>query len=457
MAISRKPAYSYDDLNSIYQQDLNRPASQDEYAGWVNGDYTGTPDDLGAIGLQIYNSDEAQGVRRRKAAPPTDSTNGTNPPAPPVNQSGASSGSPESAVQNYYTTYLGRAANADDPQKWLTGAYGYGTDLPTIENAIRNSGEAQAYAKAHPGSGGGTSGGGTGDPGDYLLSLLQGGMDRDQAIAQTSKQYNLPPGVDGYPLWYAGNNTIGLKGSYLANVNGVWNKVMRGPEGAGGGGGPKAGGFTLPSLSLPQLGASATPPGSSGIYRPDYLQQLGQDPFSQSIAGGITAAMDAAAGRLHSTPQQRAIAMEGARAPYESARKVQLENAKAALADRGTLGEPGQQSGLLSDAVGRIETSLAPAYTGAVSNAMSLLDQNEQQAITQLLQGASTGTQRQQVLSDIALRELDQNRLWNQFLAQLGLDRDKAMYDVQLGQGNQLLTLFQLYIQQAQVAAGGYI
>lgn len=71
-----------------------------------------------------------------------------------------------SAVQGFYQKYLGRAANPNDPQTWLSGGYGYGSDLGSIENAIKGSGEAQAYAKAQ---GGGSQGAGGGD----LMSRIQ--------------------------------------------------------------------------------------------------------------------------------------------------------------------------------------------------------------------------------------------------------------------------------------------
>ena len=53
-----------------------------------------------------------------------------------------------SAVEGYYTKYLGRNANPGDAQTWLSGGYGYGTDLPTIENAIKSSPEALVYRTA---------------------------------------------------------------------------------------------------------------------------------------------------------------------------------------------------------------------------------------------------------------------------------------------------------------------
>jgi len=51
-----------------------------------------------------------------------------------------------SAVNGYYTKYLGRAAAPTDAQTWLTGGYGGDTSLSGIEGQIKSSGEAQAYA-----------------------------------------------------------------------------------------------------------------------------------------------------------------------------------------------------------------------------------------------------------------------------------------------------------------------
>jgi hypothetical protein len=69
---------------------------------------------------------------------------------------------------------------------------------------------------------------------------------------------------------------------------------------------------------------------------------------------------------------------------------------------------------------------LAPPTPGAISD--------------RLLQQDETNVRRQQVLGDIALRSLDQNRLWNQFLAQYGLDRDKVQWDMQHGNTDQYLS-----------------
>lgn len=51
------PQPTYDQVNALYQQSLGRPASQDEYQGWIGGRYGAT--DLQGIGSQIANSGEA--------------------------------------------------------------------------------------------------------------------------------------------------------------------------------------------------------------------------------------------------------------------------------------------------------------------------------------------------------------------------------------------------------------
>lgn len=138
-----------------------------------------------------------------------------------------------------------------------------------------------------------------------------------------------------------------------------------------------------------------------------------------------------------------AQAIEGARMPYEIARRSQLANARGDLANRGLLSEPGHQQGPEVSSIQRIEEGLAPAYTGAISD--------------RLLQQDQTAVQRQQVLGDIALRSLDQNRLWNQFLAQYGLDRDRVQYDMQHGNTEQYLELLQIWLANGRTASEGYV
>jgi hypothetical protein len=229
-----------------------------------------------------------------------------------------------------------------------------------------------------------------------------------------------------------------------------------GSTGAGESGGGSGGGLSDSALmSLLGAGNYFGGPGSGGVYGDANLQQVGQDPLSLLLSGGLSQLVGDASSRMHSTPQQQAMAMENARLPYEQARKIQLRNAEDALASRGILGEPGQRSGALSGAVGRIETDLAPAYTSAINNALLGLDDQERNWANTLNGAIQTGTNRQSALSDIALRSLDQNRLFNQFLATYGLDRARTMAELANGQNDQLLRLLEIYVtQQGNVNAG---
>lgn len=53
-----------------------------------------------------------------------------------------------------YQQYLGRGASQDEYANWANGTYGP-PNLPSIQQQIQNSGEAQAYRVAHPSNGGG--------------------------------------------------------------------------------------------------------------------------------------------------------------------------------------------------------------------------------------------------------------------------------------------------------------
>jgi hypothetical protein len=79
-------AFSYDDLNALYQKYLHRSASQDEYQSWLSGTYG--PPNLQSIDQQIASSDEAQRVagtgRYGPPAAPTPSAPVVQPPAPPA-------------------------------------------------------------------------------------------------------------------------------------------------------------------------------------------------------------------------------------------------------------------------------------------------------------------------------------------------------------------------------------
>ena len=66
-------------------------------------------------------------------------------------------------------------------------------------------------------------------------------------------------------------------------------------------------------------------------------------------------------------------------------------------------------------------------------------------------------TDRQRVLSEIALGTLDRNMVWNQFLAEFGLKRDMALEAVTSGRIEDLNTILALFQQYVNTSAGGYV
>ena len=93
-------------------------------------------------------------------------------------------------IREAYRTYLGRDASDDEVANWESGAYGYGNNPAAWVDAIRNSGEAQAYAARSQGGGGGGSeaqgGGGDG-----------GGGEPEQGPTPTNTDPEPSPGTGG--------------------------------------------------------------------------------------------------------------------------------------------------------------------------------------------------------------------------------------------------------------------
>lgn len=300
-------------------------------------------------------------------------------------------------------------------------------------------------------------------PYDAFTALLGNGGDPQSIVDEVNAMFGLGSGNSAE--YYApgthdssGLAYIGLPNGYFANdqANGGWSWHVRGPETGGGGGGSGGGGSS--STIDPSLLAKLFSAGSGGVFGNNNLQQVGTDPFSQLIEGGL-AALIASGGKGigGNTPQEEAAAMEAARAPYEAARKVQLTNAQAALADRGLLSETSPGTGLESDAVGRIETNLAPSYTAAIDqNLLELRNQSNQEAQT-LLNTLTASTNRQSALSQIALQELAQNQSFQEFLATFGLQKDQVLYQLANGQSSQLISLIEAFLQATGTAGGGFI
>lgn len=276
---------------------------------------------------------------------------------------------------------------------------------------------------------------------DYLASLLNSGVDRTAAIGEAGKDLNLQPGQDGYPLYYDANKTIGLHNDYLAFVDGQWKVVPRGPEGSGQGAaasGPPAG-FNPAQFGLP--------PAASKAGTPD-------DPFTAILQGRLT---DLIGNNGHYDPSTEALSLENARQAADRGRHAEYSGALSELANRGLLPEdtPGGQGGLALDSLGRIERNdIAPLFSNAVRDYQI----NDANNASQRLMGAlGTGVQEQGTLGNIAVQTLAENNKFSEFLADFGLRRDQALYDIQSGQASSLLMAFQQWLQGTGISAGGAI
>jgi len=79
------------------------------------------------------------------------------------------------------------------------------------------------------------------------------------------------------------------------------------------------------------------------------------------------------------------------------------------------------------------------------------------QRVQTLLSTAKTVGDRQAMLSDIALRSLDQNQDWHRFLAEFGLQREQVMEAMQMGRANAVVQLLDLYARTGQTTSTGYV
>jgi hypothetical protein len=162
----------------------------------------------------------------------------------------------------------------------------------------------------------------------------------------------------------------------------------------------------------------------------------------------------------------------GARERFGRMQQGLTEDARATLAESGGLSLPGVEQGGTNAAIRRISERIAPDFASelreleaeALDTSNASLMQSLQLATgmsadmaRNVLSGAQTTTQRQQILAGIALDSLSQNMQWNQFLAQFGLDRVRLEEEIRMGRIATLVPLLQLFLQGAQTAAGGYI
>ena len=266
-------------------------------------------------------------------------------------------------------------------------------------------------------------------------------------------------------------------------------------------------------------GQGAEIPGQLGWEAQNQLSHLmgqqGQSaaletPLGQNVQQQLEELL-ATGGQLPADAQRRALEMETLRDPIEAFRQAQLAQGQAELARRGLMGQGPEEAfmgGLeerlapmyaqagrdlaLADATRREQryaTALAAAQNMSAQQAQrreALYQQVLDRAVAQgdtaalrredrlattlqlatgmsqeqsrnLLATAQSWTERQQMLSSVVQKALDQDFLWNSFLAEYGLKRDQAMEMIQSGRLNAILPVLQQFLTQIGVAGEGYV
>ena len=282
-----------------------------------------------------------------------------------------------------------------------------------------------------------------------------------------------------------------IKNFGAPNAQWAWQPTNGAPgSGATGGGTGSGARSTVGDLrSLYQtLGSQYGGVGGQGITNGD-LQQVGQDPLSQLITGALAAFIgnegktrfggdveSALAGLLDRGGElddaQVARRYESARELLDKGRRTMVNDLEGDLVGRNLLSEPGIPQGAHVGGVQRVTEKLAPEFSRALrdiytdesakadTRLMTSLQMATGMASDQarnLLAGIGEGTARQVALSDLALRQLQTNMAWSQFLAEFGLNRDKVMYDIQNGQVEDILPILQAFMQLAGMSNQGYV
>lgn len=248
---------------------------------------------------------------------------------------------------------------------------------------------------------------------------------------------------------------------------------LLGSIGGGGGGGTGGGGLNLVGQPL-QPGVNQVGQDDFSVMLDNALQSLisggGSTPFGNSISATLADIISHGGNVPGSNGTEQSL--NAARDAEAQAYSGQLADAKNSLADRGLMAIPGQDSGSQNLAINRITQSLAQPYSGAVAgieqHAMDLANTNLNDALSlatgmsrdqtnAILGSIGSGTQRQQVLSQIALDTLAQNTQWNEFLATYGLQKDQIAEQLAQGRITSLVPLLQLFLQLSQQSSQGFI
>lgn len=340
-------------------------------------------------------------------------------------------------VIDYYNSNYGQY----DPQASLVAGshdqVNFGADYGNID--VLGDQEGARFNWWNPvGSGG--AGAGVPPPPSPLFKMLGGSrsFDPSQAIPNS--------GISGY-------------GSF----GGAQGQASPGLDGAGAGAG---------------AGAGFDPAGGGG--------NVGQDPLSQAIMSALGGSLQSGSSPLGNQVAQQLMGIIGAggttpnmtqqlinaRANAATMQQSMLSDADAALADRGLASTPGVPQGASAGAVERISQQIAPSFASALSDisqhGMDLSQESLLQSLSlatglsedqahNVLGAINAGTNRQQVLANIALQSLSLNQDWNKFLLNYGLDQQQLAENISNGRIDEVAKLLDIFMRGGASTQQGYI
>lgn len=453
---TQQPLVNESAISDFYTRYLGRPASPTEIANWLSGSFGwGDRNNLAGIERGIQTSEEAA---RRRAATPSESYSST--PYTGFTTSGGD-----------YSAF--NTSRQQDPGKSAKDAFAM----------ISNQAPPPPFASKA-------------QLAQWFNTYVRPGMEAlGHKVSSVNEDGFTYSNHEGTFFVDFAQNAGAPAGSMQQRLQ--WNATpaddaTRARYGATSGGGAATSGSrsTLGNLRdvYTALGQQYGGPGGPGITTGP-LQQVGQDPLSLLITGALAnfigsegsttfggTVQDALYGILERGGElptdQIARRYESARELLDKGRRTQINDLRGDLASRNLLSEPGIPQGAEIAGIERITEKIAPEFSRALRDiysdesaksdarmmtALQMATGFSTDQARNLLAGIGEGTARQTALADLALRELQTNMAWNQFLAQFGLERDRVMYEIQNGGIEQLLPILQAFMQFGGMANQGYV
>lgn len=318
----------------------------------------------------------------------------------------------------------------------------------------------------------GSGGSGAGSGGSGSSSGTSGTLgDLRQLFGQLGQQYGGPggPGITTGPLQQVGQDPLSqLITGALAGFIGS------------GGTTPFGQGLERALMSMINGGrASATGSGRAADDGMIYLDPREATGFDGQVDLGTWEPQDLLDGggtiemsRVGPDESQIARRFESARELLDKGRRTMINDLEGDLVSRNLLSEPGIPQGIHAGGLQRITERIAPEFSRALRDIYT--DEVERSDARQLaalqmatgysvdqarnfLAGIGEGTARQTALADIALRTLQTNMAWSQFLANFGLQRDQVLAMLQQGRVDDVQELLNSFLSLASLSRGGYI